>query len=209
MLNRYDHIDQCFHLPHNVYLKASNGTILDCNNQQAAAVHASDPATLIGKKFFDLELNPYHKNKMNLIVRNDQEVIFSKKPKIFIEEAYNQYGSCYYLSYKHPFTTACKKQTNILGLSIALNKNNISSALSIANQSSILRFKKMFANYEHHLSNYEIICLYHLLYAEEDIIAKELFLSERTVEYYIAKLNDLFETHNNIELSMKVLTTIL
>lgn len=192
-------IDNCLQSYQPVYLKNCAGIYLNCNIHWAQNVCLSSVEDIVGKTDKDIFEDS---NEVALINKNDQELLKTKTPSVFMENiTLKNVQRCSMLTYKMPIKNRAGIIVGIIGTSINIEKNIDNAHLNNLPSAENGQYNdKLNIN----ISKRERQCLYHLvrgMTAKE--IARILNLSPRTIEFYIENMKKKFSCVNRIDLIAK------
>lgn len=192
-------------IPASAYCKDKNGKYLELNDLFVYTSSMSRAGDIIGKTDKDM---PWDK-EAPLMMGNDKKIIYQEESGIFIENAYcfgNQIR--YFLSHKLPLLNRAGKKIGTIGASFLLDDIHIVSdwlkksgfAFNV-DPAKLLTAKK-----ERELTQRQIDCLVCLVKGMSvKQIAKQLELSPKTVEHYLAAIRKKLHCNSRYELISKAL----
>lgn len=207
-------LEKCLELDYHVYLKNKSGEYLECNLAQAKRFGLKTGNDVLGRMDRDFDFFP--SNQVQIVTRNDLEVMSQEKPKMVIELCtfVNRKPQPMF-SIKFPFYNQAGKILGVFGMSAPLDENNVFATtlpqVMLAQQVNSVETAQAEQKFscQAKVSRREKECLYYLaqgMTAKE--IARVLSLSPRTIEFYIENMKKKFNCSNRIELIAKAFSLI-
>lgn len=190
-------------IPGSVFCKDKNGRYLDVNHIQVYSASATRFSDLIGKNDHGLAWQ----EQAPACIQNDKEVIYTEKPKTFIEQVIAFGKNRSFLSYKFPLKNKSEKIMGILGMSFLLDEPEVIQHW-LTDSKFLINSPENLINLEgiKQPTQREIECLYHLIKGLTlKQIAKKLSISPRTVEHHLENIKIKLNCTSRAELITKAL----
>lgn len=195
-----------------VYLKDKHGSYLDINNV-FIFIAGGHPDDVIGRNDLDL----LWREQAPILMKNDQEVLYTEKSKTVLEPVQTPDGIKHFLNHKAPLRTQKGNIIGIGGIAFLIDHENaLFSALNELRSLSEPKILDHIAETEckitvkpsanDQLTKRQLDCLYHLVKGMTmKQIARTLALSPKTVEHYLHAIKIKLNCKNRADLIEKAL----
>lgn len=191
-------LEKSLNVPFHVYWKDVDGKYVHCNELQARDAGFTKIEDMLGKT--DLDLPGLSNNDALSFIRNDEKIIKTNSPQIFIEPfSILPKRKVVAISHKVPFRMHTKKIMGIMGFSPIFEQN--------ANLNSILLSLDLVNHY--HLTKMELQIVNYLIRGKTaKMIANLLGSSVRTVEHHLKNIKLKVGVSSKPDLIEKILNSL-